>query len=148
MPFPNSPRSFLGEPEEQGPPSISLTPMVDVLFSILAFFIVSTLFLSRWQGLPVNLPEAREGAGLAPPEVTVTIQADGAIALDRQPVTLETLAAQVLEKRQDQKPLVVAINADEQVSHGQVVRVMDQLQRVPGIQLAIATQPTSNVDTP
>ena len=80
--------------------------------------------------------------------MTVTIQADGAIALDRQPVTLETLAAQVLEKRQDQKPLVVAINADEQVSHGQVVRVMDQLQRVPGIQLAIATQPTSNVDTP
>ncbi|MGD1850509.1 MAG: ExbD/TolR family protein [Cyanophyceae cyanobacterium] len=148
MPFSNSPKSFLSEPEEQGPPSINLTPMVDVLFSILAFFIVSTLFLSRWQGLPVTLPEASESVGQVPPEVTVTIQTDGAIALDRQPVALENLAAQVLEKRRDNKPLVVAINADEQVSHGQVVRVMDQLQRVPGIQLAIATQPSATLNTP
>ncbi len=133
--------SFLDEPEEQAPPSINLTPMVDVLFSILAFFIVSTLFLSRWQGLPMNLPEAGQGSGQAAPETTITIQADGAIALDRQPISLADLAAQIAQKKQGDQTLIVAINADQQVSHGQVVAVMDQLQTVPGIQLAIATRP-------
>ena len=116
--------------------------MVDVLFSILAFFILSTLFLSPFQGLPVNLPVAGQGVGQAPPEVTVTIQADGAIALDRDPVSLSDLADRVAQKRQGQQPLIVAINADERVSHGQVVQVMDQLQGIPGLQLAIATRPS------
>lgn len=37
---------------------INILPMIDVIFAILAFFIVSTLFLTRTEGLPVNLPEA------------------------------------------------------------------------------------------
>lgn len=141
--------SFLDEPEEQAPPSINLTPMVDVLFSILAFFIVSTLFLSRWQGLPVALPEAAQGSGKTPPELTITIQADGAIALDKIPISLTDLKPKILSQIQSQsrsqsptqQSLVVAINADTQVNHGRVVQVMDRLQTIDGIQLAIATQP-------
>lgn len=41
------------------PPQINIVPMIDVIFAILTFFIMSTLFLGRFEGLAVSLPQAQ-----------------------------------------------------------------------------------------
>ena len=128
-------------PEEPDiPPQINIVPMIDVIFAILTFFILSTLFLTRSEGLPVNLPGAATTQSQPQSQIVVTIDAQGQTFVNRQPTPPQELAAQVRSLINPQAATLVAINADAAVPHGQVVAVMDQLRSIPGIRLAIATQ--------
>ncbi len=117
---------------------INLLPMIDVIFSILAFFIISTLFLTRSQGLPVDLPSAQTAEPKQSVQLNITIEPDGKMFLDRQPIELDNLKAALTEKIKPDSESVVIINADEKVEHGTVVKVMDRLRQVPGAKMAIA----------
>jgi biopolymer transport protein ExbD len=126
------------EPEEQF--EINLVSMIDVIFSILAFFIISSLFLSRSQSMPVDLPSAQTSSAEKPEEISITIEADGDMFIDRQPIKLEALKGALTEKIAPNSESLVVINADEKVEHGTVVQVMDSLRQVPGATMAIATE--------
>ena len=119
---------------------INLVPMIDVIFSILAFFIISTLFLSRSQGLSVDLPSAQTSEPKQTAEINITIKPNGDLFLDRQPIQLESLKAALSEKITPDSESMVIINADTTVEHGTVVKVMDRLRQVPGATMAIAAE--------
>lgn len=119
---------------------INITPMIDVIFSILAYYIIATLSLTYSEGLPVNLPNATTANTQPSTKITVTIQPDGQIALNRQPIELEALEQTVRSQIGQNAESLVIINADEKVDHGRVVSVMDRLRRVKGAKLAIAAQ--------
>ncbi|QIR35502.1 biopolymer transporter ExbD [Tolypothrix sp. PCC 7910] len=123
------------------PAQINIVPMIDVIFAILTFFIMSTLFLTRSEGLPVNLPKAGSAQQQKSSEpINVTVDATGKISVNRKQIDLNVLSAQVRTLMGDKQEALVVINADERVSHGQVVAVMDNLRQVQGAKLAIATQ--------
>ncbi len=128
-------------PDDPDPPlQINIVPMIDVIFAILAFFVMSTLFLTRSQGLPVNLPNAETAEAQAQTQIVVTIDPQGQLMVDQQPVDLVILENEVRSRLSaSQNPLVV-INADTDTQHGRVVEVMDRLRQIDGIQLAIATE--------
>ena len=126
--------------ESENRAEINITPMIDVIFSILAYFIVSSLSLTRSEGLPVNLPQASTAQPQKTEQINISILPDGAIALDRQPIALEKLEAEVKAKIPANTESLVILNADKAVDHGRVVEVMDKLRRVKGAKLAIATQ--------
>ena len=119
---------------------INILPMIDVIFSILAFFIISTLFLTRSQGLPVDLPSAQTSEPKQSVQMNITIEPDGQMYLDRKPIKLEQLKGALTEKIAPNSESVVIINADEKVEHGTVVKVMDRLRQVPGATMAIAAE--------
>ncbi|MEO1430487.1 MAG: biopolymer transporter ExbD [Cyanobacteria bacterium J06633_8] len=129
-------------PEEPDiPAQINIVPMIDVIFAILAFFIMSSLFLTKLEGLPVNLPNASSAQNQQATEpIAVTIDALGTISLNRQPTTLDKLETQIKKLANANQQRLVIVNADEKVSHGQVVAVMDRLRQIPGVRLAIATE--------
>lgn len=129
--------------ESENGMGINITPMIDVIFSILAYFIVSSLSLTRSEGLPVNLPQASTAKVQKTEQINVSILPDGAIALNRQPIALEQLEAQVKAKIPPNTESLVILNADKAVDHGRVVEIMDKLRRVKGAKLAIATQKQS-----
>lgn len=118
---------------------INIVPMIDVIFAILTFFIISTLFLTRSEGLPVNLPKAVTAQTQQQTEITVTVDSQGSLAINRQPTKLDILQETVRSLVGNNQQALVIINADERVSHGKVVAVMDQLRLIPGVKLAIAT---------
>ncbi|MGK7901594.1 MAG: ExbD/TolR family protein [Hormoscilla sp.] len=126
--------------EPDAPAEINIVPMIDVIFSILAFFIISTLFLTRSEGLPVNLPKAGNSQAQGTAKITVTINPQGTIALNRQPVELEQLEAEVRKLIQSGQKAIAILNADEAVKHGKVVAVIDRLRRIEEVKLAIATK--------
>lgn len=127
-------------PEEpESSPQINIVPMIDAIFAILAFFIMSTLFLTRSLGLPVTLPKASSGIQQPQEQIVVTLDRQGGIFLNQTPTDLDTLADDVRSLTEAADPLVI-INADAAAHHGQVVAVMDRLRSVEGIRLAIATQ--------
>ncbi|MGB5960436.1 MAG: biopolymer transporter ExbD [Coleofasciculaceae cyanobacterium] len=128
-------------PDDSNTPlQINIVPMIDVLFCILAFFIISSLSLIRSQGLPVNLPKASTAQSQLQEQIVVTIDVNGAIFLNRQPLELANLAASVGDLVGEKKEALVVINADSKVSHGAVVSVIDRLNQVNGVRLAIAAQ--------
>ena len=120
---------------------INILPMIDVIFSILAFFIISSLFLTRSQGLPVDLPSAQTAEPKQSVQLNITIESDGKMFLDRQPIELNELKSALTEKIKPDSESIVIINADEKVEHGAVVKVMDRLRQVPGARMAIAAEP-------
>ncbi len=130
----------LTDDSEETPVLINLVSMIDILFCILAFFIISSLYLTRSEGLPVNLPQATTAETQRMGQMNVTIQANGAIALNRQPIALDALEGAVRAQVGSASQSLVIINADARVSHGLVVSVMDRLRRIPGVKLAIAAQ--------
>jgi len=129
-------------PEEPDiPAQINIVPMIDVIFAILAFFIMSSLFLTKLEGLPVNLPNASSGQQQQATEpIAVTIDQLGTISLNRKPIILDNLDTQIKTLVNPNQGRLVIVNADEKVDHGKVVAVMDKLRAIPGVRLAIATE--------
>ncbi|MBF2098675.1 MAG: biopolymer transporter ExbD [Gloeomargaritaceae cyanobacterium C42_A2020_066] len=128
-------------PTEPDPgPQVNIVPMIDVIFAILVYFIVASLFLTRSEGLPVNLPKATTSEAQNSPPITVSLDAQGNLTVNRQPSASADLRATVERLVQPGRPAVVVINADEGTNYGQVVTLMDQLRQIPGVRLAIATR--------
>jgi biopolymer transport protein ExbD len=121
------------------PAQINIVPMIDVVFALLTFFIMSSLVLTRSEGLPVNLPTASTAKG-QDSRIDVTIDQSGNLAINKTATTLAQLAAQVQAQIRLKPEKIVVINADERVSHGKVVAVMDQIRQIQGARLAIATK--------
>lgn len=121
-------------------PQINILPMIDVIFAILTFFIMSTLFLTRSEGLSVNLPKAGTAQTQASTRITVTLDKQGKLALNRKPIQLANLEADVRKLIEPNQESLVVLNADQGVNHGQVVEVMDRLRRIKEAKLAIAAQ--------
>jgi len=121
------------------PAQINIVPMIDVIFAVLTYFIMSTLFLTRSEGLPVNLPQASSSQRQQESPATLTIDPQGNLFLNRKSLDLDQLAQEIQTAKGDQESFLVIVNADEAVAHGVVVRAMDQIRLVPGARLAIAT---------
>ncbi len=126
--------------EPEMPSQINVVPMIDVIFAILTFFIISTLQLTRSQGLPVNLPKAGTAQSQNSTPIAITIDEKGNLALNRKSTNLEALESQVEGLIPSGKEVVVILNADEQVNHGKVIAVIDRVRQVKGAKLAIATK--------
>ena len=127
-------------PDEESRLTINIVPMIDVVFAILAFFILSTLYLTRAEGLPINLPTAETSVSQDEAALTLTITADGQLFLGDQPVNLEVLPAEVQALIAPGQPAMVTVRADKATPHGQVVAAMDRIRNVKGVRLGIATQ--------
>jgi biopolymer transport protein ExbD len=126
------------------PLQINIVPMIDVVFAVLAFFILSSLFLTSNQGLTVSLPGAATAEAQPQRRVNLTLDASGAVFIGDQPVDEAQMLEAVQTLVSSTSGGLVVIRADESVSHGRVVAVMDRLRTLEGVQLAIATQPPAS----
>lgn len=126
------------EPEEEF--ELNVVPMIDVIFAILTFFIMSSLFLTRSESLPVNLPKAVSAEMQKQNQITITVQKSGDIALNREAIALDKLQTGVRDLMGTTQESVIVINADEAVNHGRVIAVMDELRAIEGATLGIATR--------
>ncbi|MFS8911078.1 biopolymer transporter ExbD [Synechococcus sp. H60.3] len=136
-------------PEENfRPAEINIVPLIDVIFSILVFFVIASLVLTRSEALEVNLPEASTAEARRQPDVTVSITAEGQIAVNQEKIADLSALLPAVERILTEKPAegrrLVVINADLALSHGKVVEVMDTLQRLPNVSLAIAARRPAN----
>lgn len=131
-------------PEDpESPPQINIVPMIDVIFVVLIFFILSSLFLTRSEGLPLNLPNAATSESpLQPHTMTLSIPTTGPLMLGTVETSVETLPEQIQTRRVGEQPILIILRADRAVAHGQVVAIMDKLRSIENIEIAIATQPS------
>jgi biopolymer transport protein ExbD len=119
---------------------IDITPLVDMVFLLLIFFMLSTTFIVT-PGIKVNLPQASaEKVAQEKKEMQVVITEDNKVFVDRMPVDVGELEQRLMGvARQDPQTLII-IKADAKTLHGKVVEVMDIAKQSGLNRLAIATQ--------
>ena len=119
---------------------IEIIPMIDVIFFLLVFFMISTLSMTINRGLPVNLPSAATSQKEIREHVNHTVMPDGKMFLNKQPVTLQDMGQRVKVASASDPQTTVVVNADGQVLHSTVVDILDEL-RLAGVSgLAIAAK--------
>jgi biopolymer transport protein ExbD len=120
---------------------IELIPMIDTMAFLLVFFMIASLAMSQQQGMTVDLPRSTASVPKTWGDraLVVTYQRDGQIFLNKQLVRWGALEATVRARLTAQPELVVVINADKELKHGAVIRVIDAVKRAGAKHLAIAT---------
>ena len=118
---------------------INILPMIDIIFAILSFLIVSSLYLTRVDTIPVELPKASSSIREDKKFITITIDKFGNLFINRNKILFEELE-QSLFNLINQKSKFVVLNADKNVSHGVVINVLDLLRSVEGLKIAISTK--------
>lgn len=117
--------------------------MIDTMFFLLVFFMIATLSMTIQHGMPVNLPTADSSTDKVPDQISLTLTHEGTLYYNKDLIELPELEVRLTSLRQADPDPSVVINADEQVPHGQVIKVMDII-RLAGIpNMAIATKPNS-----
>lgn len=120
---------------------ISIAPLIDIVFLLLIFFMLTTK-ASSVAGLPVSLPEAdADYRGEEIFTATITIDRLGALSMEGLPVEHGDLAARLEELKSDRAPFHLILEADRNVSHGLVVEVMDMAKRAGAASIIIAAYP-------
>ena len=107
--------------------AIDMTPMLDIVFIMLIFFIVSTSFLKE-AGIEVQKPKAAKAKPTNKANIFIAIRDNGEIWMDKRVVDVERVGAN-LEKMLAETPSeTIIIQADKEAKHGQVVKVMDAIK--------------------
>jgi biopolymer transport protein ExbD len=104
---------------------IEIIPMIDVMFFLLATFMLASLSMQNLHSLPVNLPQGRAAPMQPKTPVTLTITSESDIYLEKTPVTLDTLAS-ILKPMLDGPDSSVIVAADTTAPYGVTVNAMIQ----------------------
>ena len=130
-------------PKEEEDNELNLTPMLDVVFILLIFFIVTTSFIKE-TGIDVNRPSATTAEKKPQGNILIAINANGNIWIDNREIDIRAVRAniQVLKARYPLSSVI--IQSDQDASTGKLVKVMDQV-RLAGVQnISIAASIDSN----
>ena len=118
---------------------INITSLIDVLFLLLIFFMVSSTFVEQ-PGMKLELPESKSSTTEKIKELILEINPDQSMMLNQESVTIENLEQKFKDLLPSLEEKSLVLKADKNVPHGTVVKVMD-LAKLSGLEkLIIATQ--------
>ena len=130
----------LRELRNQKQPQLMIIPMIDIIFFLLVFFMLSTLYMVEQKTIPVNLPQAAAAQTDLKRNVTVSITAEGKIVFEQEEIPLQLLQKRARIELAKEGELIVAIHSDKKVEYGKVVAVLDEL-KLAGVQrIAMAAE--------
>ena len=132
--------NFLQEKDELKT-EINILPMIDVIFAILSFFIVSSLFLTKVETIPINLPNSTTAKKEDKKSINLSIDSNSRIFLNKNLVQLSNLKNEIIKLNIEKNSLII-IRGDKNVNYGKIVEVMDIIRSLNNIKIAISTNPS------
>ncbi len=115
---------------------INVTPFVDVVLVLLVIFMVTAPMLVREQ-MSVNLPKAQSGEKSVSEQITIVIEKEGKITIQKKPVMFEQIESEIKSLMIASPNAQAVISADQESKHGDVVRVMDLVKKAGLTRFAI-----------
>ena len=120
---------------------IEIIPLIDVIFFLLATFVLFTLSLNRIQSIPIDLPFSKPPEPGPPPEiVTIQVSADGAlywntvaIEMDELPIRIATLKSQNADPK-------IMLASDDKARFGATVAVLDEIRKANITKFSVETR--------
>jgi biopolymer transport protein ExbD len=123
-------------------PEVNLVPMMDVIMTILTFFIIVSMTMTDFQSVNVPLPKTDKGASQekAPDPMVVGLNQQGQISLKNQNTSPEQLAQQVVTYLNQNPNGVVVLKADRTLPYEKVVQVLGTIRDVGGDRVSLAIE--------
>ena len=125
-------------PQEERP-QLMIIPMIDIIFFLLVFFMMSMLSMVVQKSMPLTLPQAESAKVSMTRNVPVTITADGGIYYERDLMSLRDLTERLKEDVAHGEDISVILRGDAAASYGTVVQVMDVVKHLGIEKVYIAT---------
>lgn len=107
---------------------IEMLPLIDIVFLLLVFFIYAMLSMAVHRGLPVILPTSSTAKIEKHLILSVTVQTDGTIYLDKERVSLGNLGESLRQRARGEKETGVLLFADRSLPYQRLFRVLDQIR--------------------
>jgi biopolymer transport protein ExbD len=111
---------------------IEIIPLIDVIFFLLATFVLFTLSLNRSQGVRVSLPESETGIPRDPSgTATISVTQEGTMAWDKEPVTLDEFLIRLREFHNEHPDDArILINGDTDASYSSVIYALNEVRKI------------------
>ena len=122
-------------------PKLMLSPMIDMMFLCLVFFIVSTMYMSDIRTVPVRFPSAAHSESVGNSSFSMTVKKDGSLFLGETAMDLKKLVTNAAMRSQQDASFSVIIRAEEDASYKTVVTLLDALKGVGVSRFGLATSP-------
>ncbi len=116
---------------------IDILPMIDIIFAILSFLIISSLYLTRVDTISVDLPKASNSIKQNNNSVYISIDKAGNLFINNEVIQLEELKVKII-KLIDESRNPIVLNADRDISYGYLINVLDVLRSIDGLKIALS----------
>ena len=120
---------------------INILPMIDVIFVILSFFIVSSLYLVRLETIPVNLPNAETANQEKDTAIVITLNLDNKVFIDEKIIDISLFENQLRSKLKNKNNKKVVLRADKSIKYGRVISILDIMRKIEDIKIGVSTEP-------
>ena len=121
------------------PPQLMLSPMIDMIFLLLVFFIVSTMYMSEIKTIPIRLPVAQNSETVSKSNFAVTVKKDGVLYLEDNKIEMKQLVANSAAESKRDAAFSVIIRADGEANYKTVIKLMDELKGAGVTRFGLAT---------
>tara|TARA_B100000886_G_scaffold89404_1_gene58896 strand:- start:934 stop:1335 length:402 start_codon:yes stop_codon:yes gene_type:complete len=132
-------KEFLNFEEENI--QINILPMIDIIFVILSFFIVSSLYLVKLETIPVNLPSAATSNQEKDSLILITLNLENKVFIDDKFIDISILENELRSKLKIIKSKKVVLRADKGIKYGKVISILDILRKIENIKIGVSTKP-------
>ena len=122
-------------------PKLMIIPMIDIIFFLLVFFMMSTLYMVEQRTLPVNLPQAAASQVDLQQTTAITVTREGLILIDQEVIPVDLLRLRIQAQLARRADTVFILRADRQAEYGKVIAVLDELKTLGIRRVAVATDP-------
>ena len=121
------------------PPQLMLSPMIDMIFLLPVFFIVSTMYMSEIKTIPIRLPVAQNSETVSKSNFAVTVKKDGVLYLEDNKIEIKQLVANAAAESKRDAAFSVIIRADGEANYKTVIKLMDELKGAGVTRFGLAT---------
>ena len=118
---------------------INILPMIDIIFAILSFFIISSLFLTRIDSIKVNLPESSTAISEKNKPLMISINSDEQIYFEEKLITINNLSRLVKASLGEFENSLIILRADASLKYGFIIKVLDELRKIEKLKIGIST---------
>ena len=119
---------------------INILPMIDIIFAILSFFIISSLFLTRIDSIKVNLPKSSTSVREKNKPQIITIDNNEKIYFNSNEISLKNISSLIQKNIVNLEEPLVILRADTSVKHGLIVNLLDELRKIENLKVGISTE--------
>ena len=109
-------------------PEVIIIPMIDIMFFLLVFFMMSTLYMVQVKTVDVDMPQAASAETQLAVSYVVTMKRDGSLYLEDQPVTEAARRDRAAAENQRSAKFSVVVRADQGLDYGMVVGLLDKFK--------------------
>jgi biopolymer transport protein ExbD len=126
-------------------PTMNMTPMIDVVFNLIIFFMVGTQFTDPERNIELQVPRVADRGALtaAPERKLINVYRDGVLTLDREQVTLDELVAKLAAARKQYEDLGVLVRGDAEGRFQNVAAALNACKQAGVRELGISVQLTN-----